>query len=508
MLATHNMADEKTPARKNGGRANGAGSSGAAADSGTAGGQPPSGSSDPQPVPPFPDSSPPPQPAAPASLPAPVSPPALPAGPRPQRFLFISKYGLIHDLAWEVKKEGQDVRYHIAAKSERDVADGLVEKVDRWEDCKDWADVIVFDDCEFGSAADRLRADGKTVIGGTPYTDRLEMDRDFGQEEMKAAGITTLPRWEFDSFDAAVTFIKTNPGRYVVKPSGRAQNEKVLSFVGQEEDGLDVLTMLEHYRNGWSGKIKNFQLQKYASGVEVAVGAFFNGKDFLQPVFVNFEHKRMFNDDIGPQTGEMGTSGFWHGSSTLFQQTLLKMKDRLAAVRYTGYIDINCIANSRGIYPLEFTCRFGYPTINLQIEGMLSRWSEVLAAMARGQGIPIRTKKGFQICVVIAVPPFPFVDPEAFRKFSEDAVIIFRKPVNGGVHPCDVRVVDGDWRLAGNSGYALVVTGSGSTMDDARKEAYNRVKNIIIPNMFYRTDIGERWHRDGDLLQTWGYLLS
>ena len=502
------MAEEKTPGRKNGGKNNGAGSPGASAES-----EPPSGSASPSdagPVHPPPDV--PPslstvETPVPASLPATISTVVLPGSPRRQRFLFISKYGLIHDLAWEVKKEGQEVLYHIALKSERDVADGFVDKVDRWEDCKDWADVIVFDDCEFGNVADKLRAEGKTVIGGSPYTDRLEMDRDFGQEEMKAAGIITLPRWDFDSFDAAISFIKINPGRYVVKPSGRAQNEKVLSFVGQEEDGLDVLTMLEHYRNGWSGKIRNFQLQKYASGVEVAVGAFFNGEEFLQPVFVNFEHKRMFNDDIGPQTGEMGTSGFWKGSSTLFQQTLLKMKDRLAAVHYTGYIDINCIANSRGIYPLEFTCRFGYPTINLQIEGMLSRWSDVLAAMARGQSITIRTKKGFQICVVIAVPPFPFVDPDAFKKFSEDAVVIFRKPVNGGFHPCDMRLVDGDWRLAGNSGYALVITGSGSTMDDARKEAYNRVKNVVIPNMFYRTDIGERWHRDGDLLQTWGYLL-
>jgi phosphoribosylamine--glycine ligase len=265
--------------------------------------------------------------------------------------------------------------------------------------------------------------------------------------------------------------------------------------------------MLEHYKTGWGKKIKRFQLQKYASGVEVAVGGFFDGKDFLHPVFVNFEHKRMFNDDIGPQTGEMGTSGFWHGTSTLFQQTLLRMKDRLAAVHYTGYIDINCIANSRGIYPLEFTCRFGYPTINLQIEGVLSRWSDLLAGMARGQPVTMRTKKGFQICVVIAVPPFPFLDSDAFRKFSEDAVVIFRKPMNEGIHPCDIRLVDGDWRLTGNSGYVMVVTGSGSTMDDARRETYNRVKNIIIPNMFYRTDIGERWHRDGDLLQTWGYLL-
>jgi len=426
--------------------------------------------------------------------------------PRQLHFLFISKWGLIHDLAWEVKKEGHEVRYHIMSKGDREVGDGFVDKVEKWEEHKDWADVIVFDDCEFGNLPDKLRKEGKAVVGGTPYSDKLEMDRDFGQEEMKAAGLTVLPRWEFDSFDAAVSFIKANPGRYVVKPSGKAQNEKVLSFVGQEEDGLDVLTMLEHYKNGWASKIKTFQLQKYASGVEVAIGAFFNGKDFLQPVFVNFEHKRMFNDEIGPQTGEMGTAGFWYGPCTLFTQTLAKMKDRLAEAGYVGYMDINCIANNRGIFPLEFTCRFGYPTINLQLEGVLSRWGEFLAALARGQTFNLRTKKGFQICVVIAVPPFPFVDPESFKKFSEDAAVIFKKPMNEGNHPGDVRLVDGDWRLAGDSGYALVVSGSGSTMEDARREAYNRVRNIIIPNMFYRTDIGERWIRDGDLLQTWGYM--
>lgn len=441
-----------------------------------------------------------------AKEPAPEAVKEPPREPRPPRFLFISKYGLIQDLAWEVRKEGFEVRYHIMSKADREVGDGFVEKVERWEDHKDWADVIVFDDCEFGNLPDRLRKEGKAVIGGTPYTDRLEMDRDFGQEEMKGAGMTTLPRWEFDSFDGAIAFIKESPGRYVIKPSGRAQNEKVLSFVGQEEDGLDVLTMLEHYKKGWASKIKSFQLQKYAAGVEIAVGAFFNGSEFSTPVFVNFEHKRMFNDEIGPQTGEMGTAGFWFPNSAVFRETLLKMKDRLAACRYAGYIDINCIANSRGIYPLEFTCRFGYPTINLQIEGVLSKWGEFLAALARGEPFNLRTKKGFQVCVVIAVPPFPFVDPDTFRKFSEDAAVIFKKPMTEGIHPCDIKLVEEDWRLAGDSGYALVVSGSGSTMEDARRESYNRVRNIIIPNMFYRTDIGDRWHREGDLLQTWGYL--
>ena len=422
-----------------------------------------------------------------------------------KKFLFVSRLGLIHDLACKVRDEGNEVKYCIISKGDKDVADGLIEKVAQWEEHKDWADVIVFDDSDFGEVCEKLRKSGKVVVGGTRYADKLEDDRDFGQEEMRSAGLTILPKWDFDSFDTAVQFIKENPDRYVVKPNGKAQNDKVLSFVGQEDDGRDLIVLLERYKKGWGSKIKSFQLQKYIAGVEVAVGAYFNGKDFILPAFFNFEHKRMFNDDIGPSTGEMGTAGFWAGANTLFRETLGRMKDKIQG--YVGYFDVNCIVNSRGIYPLEFTTRFGYPTINLQIEGVLSKWSDFLPAIARGEPYELRTKRGFQICVVVAVPPFPFVDTDAFKKYSEDAVVLFRKEIKEGLHPCDIKVVDGDWRLAGNSGYALVVSGAGSTMDDARKEAYNRVKNIIIPNMFYRTDIGERWHRDGDLLQSWGYLL-
>lgn len=421
-----------------------------------------------------------------------------------RKFLFVSGQALVHDLALQVLSEGHDARYAILTKSEKEVADGFVEKVDDWEAHVDWADVIVFDDNEFGGVSEKLRAAGKAVIGGTKYSDKLEDDRDFGQEEMKAAGMTILKSWDFDSFDTAAEFIRAHPDRYVVKPNGKAQNDKVLSFVGQEEDGKDLLLMLERYRKGWGSKLRSFQLQEFVSGVEVAVGAFFNGKDFVLPCLVNFEHKRMFNDDIGPSTGEMGTSAFWAGENTLFRETLGRMRERLQG--YHGYVDINCIVNARGIHPLEFTTRFGYPTVNLQVEGVLSKWGDFLHAVAAGTPFELRTKRGFQICVVVAVPPFPFVDPDAFRKYSEDAVVLFKREIKEGLHPCDVKLVDGDWRLAGSSGYALVVSGSGPTMQDARKETYNRVKNIMIPNMFYRTDIGERWSRDGDLLQTWGYL--
>lgn len=420
------------------------------------------------------------------------------------KLLFISRWGLIHDLAWAVLKEGHEVRYAILSKSDREVGDGFVEKVESWEDHKDWADVLVFDDSDFGEICEKLRKEGKAVIGGTKYADKLEFDRDFGTEEMKAAGLRTIPSWDFTTFDDAIQFVRENPGRYVVKPNGKAQNEKVLSYVAQEEDGRDMVTMLEHYKKGWATKLKSFQIQKYVAGVEVAVGAFYNGKEFVLPACINFEHKRMMNDDIGPSTGEMGTSCFWSGEIALYRETLAKMRERIAG--YVGYFDINCIANAHGIWPLEFTPRFGYPTINLQIEGVLSKWGEFLAAQAKGESFALRTKKGFQVAVVIAVPPFPFVDPDAFRKFSEDAAVLFRRSLPEGIHPCDIKRLGEEWFLTGNSGYAMVITGSGSTMDDARREAYNRVKGIHVPNMFYRTDIGDRWYRDGDLLQTWGYL--
>jgi phosphoribosylamine--glycine ligase len=263
---------------------------------------------------------------------------------------------------------------------------------------------------------------------------------------------------------------------------------------------------LDRYKKSWSRKIQTFQIQKFAAGVEVAIGAYFNGKDFILPACINFEHKKMFNDDIGPSTGEMGTSMFWAGENELYRQTLAKMRERLGASGFTGYFDINCIATARAIYPLECTPRFGYPTLSIQMEGALSPWGDFLHAVASGQPFNLKIKKGFQVGVVVAVPPFPFEDPKAFKKYSEGAIVIFKKPMTEGVYPGDIRLVEGDWRLAGSTGYALVVTGAGPTMGDAVKEAYGRVRNILIPNMFYRTDIGHRWQRDGDLLRTWGYI--
>jgi phosphoribosylamine--glycine ligase len=239
--------------------------------------------------------------------------------------------------------------------------------------------------------------------------------------------------------------------------------------------------------------------------VEVGASAFFNGEKFITPILVCFEHKRLFPGELGPMTGEMGSSMFWSEPNFLFQETTGKMEEDLRKARYVGYIDINCIVNGRGIYPLEFTARFGYPTINIQQEGVLSEWGDFLYEIAHYRDYNLRTKKGFQIGVVIVTPPFPFNDPWE-TELHKDISILFKKPNFEGIHLGDVKIVDNVWRTAGYSGYNLIVTGSGSTMNEARKQTYSRIDNIMLVNMIYRTDIGATWNEDSDRLRTWGYL--
>ena len=424
-----------------------------------------------------------------------------------KKFLFVSLSSLIGDIAWQVQKEGHEVRYYIEAQKERDIADGFVPKSSDWEEDADWADAIVFDDTlGQGEKAQALRAKGKKVIGGTAYTDRLEDDRSFGQEELKRAGVSIIPYREFESFDEAIEHVVQNPARYVIKPSGEAQNVKRRLFVGEEDDGQDVIRMLEAYKKAFSDEIKIFQLQRRVTGVEVAVGAFFNGKNFIYPINVNFEHKKLFPGNLGPPTGEMGTSMFWSSPNRIFNHTLLKMEPKLAEEGYVGYIDVNCIVNNNGIYPLEFTSRFGYPTISIQQEGMITPIGQFFWDLANGNDPKLKVKSGFQIGVRIVVPPFPFDDEATFESFSKNAAIVFRKPAQDEVHIEDVKQVNGQWLVAGTSGVVLIVVGLGQTMKQAQAQVYSRIKNILIPNMYYRTDIGDRWYEDGDKLHNWGYL--
>ncbi len=388
----------------------------------------------------------------------------------------------------------------------REIGYGFVTKSRKWHTHIEWADVVVFDYTGYGKIATELRQAGKLVIGGTEYSDRLELDRNFGQDELRKLKIKILNYQEFGSTDEAIQYVRQHPNKYVIKPCGEMQDYKQLLFVGQDDDGSDVIRVLKAYQKTWGNALGNFLLQKRVTGVEISIAAFFNGKEFLRPINVTFEHKKLFPRELGVSTGEMGTSMFWTDDNPIFDATLAKFEKKLAQENFTGHIDINCIVNGNGIFPLEFTTRFGFPQIQIQRAGIVEPMGKLLYKIASGQHFKIATRKGFQIGVFIVVPPFPYEDKRTFNLFSKDAVVILKKEMKEGLHPMHLKLINGEWLITGNSGIVMVVTGTGSTMKEAQKIMYNRVTNVLVNNSYYRTDIGDRWAVDFDRLWTWNLL--
>lgn len=434
------------------------------------------------------------------------------------RILFVSAELIGSEVIHKLIKEGHDLKLFIDHPDRKACFDGFAEKVEDWEAELDWVGkdgLIIFDDVVFGGAQDRLRAEGYSVFGGNLAGDKLELDRQFFQDKLKEYGLQVLPAFEFETADDAIQFVQGNRGMWVLKQSSHIG---MLNHVGKREDAEDILDMLRIYKRR---DIKKIQIQKKAVGVEVGIGRQFNGKKWVGPAKINFEHKPLFNNDLGPLTAEMGTLAWCSDDDELplFKNTLAKFEDYLRLVDYRGDFDINCIANEEGIWPLEATMRFGTPSTELHIELYNSPWGELLKHVADGKDYKVDYKDGYGIVVSVAVPPFPY-GPENFNNSDiitcTGSTIFFLDDLSQDerdrIHFEEVSrefTEDGKERLylAGKHGYALYVTGHGNTVEEARAHCYSVVEKIYIPKMFYRTDIGEDFIRgDYQKLLDWGYI--
>jgi phosphoribosylamine--glycine ligase len=281
------------------------------------------------------------------------------------RFLGIGHTIDLGDMYLRLMQAGHEVRVHVADEESQDVMVGMVEQVSDWRAHLDWVreaqgeGMILFETASDGVVQDELRASGLNVIGGSSLGDRLETDRAFGQKALADAGLQIARAHEFHGFDDAIDFVRSSPARYVFKLSGSGWSS-TRNYVGQMQNGADIIALLDAQRRVWSfDEEPEGILMEHLSGVEVGVGAFFNGKRFLTPANLDWEHKRFFPGDIGELTGEMGTVVTYRGAGKIFDATLARFQDLLASSGYCGYINLNAIINEHGIWPLEFTARFG-----------------------------------------------------------------------------------------------------------------------------------------------------
>lgn len=388
------------------------------------------------------------------------------------------------DMYLSLLAEGHDVRVHANDRSYAGAFTGIIDPVPDWRAELDWVGhegIVLFEKVGHGVIQDALRAEGYRVVGGSALGDRLEYDRNFGQAVLREAGLPLARVQGFDGPADAADWLRTHPGPYVLKHDNNAR----ATFVGDHPAGLDVLHQLARTPPG------RVLLMEKLEGVEVGVGAYFDGRHFLQPACIDFEHKRFFPGEMGEMTGEMGTLLSYEGAGALFRAALMPLEARLAAAGHVGYVNVNLIANEAGLWPLEFTCRFGNPGYAVLAPLQQDGWGDLLGRMADG-GDTFRTRPGWCVGICLTIPSFPAETPGADP--ADDPPVFFLTPPDPAhTHYADMRA-DGAQLLARRrTGYVMCVTGVAGDVAGAQSEALARAQNVVIPGLRYRNDIGDRF---------------
>jgi phosphoribosylamine--glycine ligase len=413
------------------------------------------------------------------------------------RFLGIGETCDLGDLYVSLLAEGHEVRISVSEEMAQGTLAGMCPMARDWRENLDWVreagaeGIILFEAVSQGLGAlqDSLRAAGFNVIGGSAYGDRLENDRLYAQNLLAELGFPAGHVWRFDSAESAANFVDDRPGRYVLKYDGGAA--KFPNYIGQFADGRDVAALLRARSRQEATASSTLILMAFVEGVEMGVGAYFDGERFLRPACLDWEHKRFFAGDLGELTGEMGTIVTFERTERFFDITLSKMEQALRDHGHVGYVNLNTIVNEEGIWPLEFTSRFGYPGFAILAPLQNVGWGELFAVMVARSSHHFPTLSGFCAGVVLTTPPFPYSRKEVPEVVGLP-VLIDPGLEPRHVHYGEVGLQAGELVTSGLYGWTLVVTGDGPGIADARDAAYRNIRRIVVPNGRYRLDIGER----------------
>jgi phosphoribosylamine--glycine ligase len=332
-----------------------------------------------------------------------------------------------------------------------------------------------------------------------------------GIDLLEECGIETLPFEVFTNYDAAIAHVKKTRETFVSKPWG-GNPDKSLSYVSKSP--ADMVFKLEHWKKGGPLKGK-LLLQKAIKGAEMAVGGWFGKNGWCSYLNENWEEKRLMNEGLGVNTGEMGTVMRYVTKSKLFDDVLEPCTEHLLNMGYVGYVDMNCMVGDDGTpWPLEFTMRFGWPHFNICMalhEGDPVKW---MAALLEGKD-QLKCKSDVCVGVVMSHGDFPYgnfpIEKTAGFPITGLPKTSSKSAWLSSVMECSAPVMSGkevvtEKTICTAGDYVLIATGLGKTVEQARESVYKTAWDINWPsNRMFRTDIGCRLEDGLKDLQKWGY---
>lgn len=412
--------------------------------------------------------------------------------------LMLSKNGDGLGIAQKLVEEGHEVNVWIKEPGFKFAGMGIVNRVTGWRPHLPSADFVIADMVGFGNIAKTLDKFEVMHFGFNEIADTVELDRSKQMELFRKVGISIPETHEFSTPNEALDLLDEWGGAkgWVVKPSGNLDTGR--TYHAHDKDTYKWV--LEQYSGSQS-----LVVQRFMDGVEISTEGWFNGSKWLEPFNHTFEEKRLFPNNLGPNTGCMGNVVVQAGNDKLVKE-LKKLTTFLSLANYRGPVDLNCIVNEQGIFALELTPRLGYDAIEALHEIMNEPMTDLLMGVASGSKENIRLKDGFvSMAVRLAIPPYPFkkADP------NERGLPIKGLPSTKTLahyYLTDVHKERDKYKWAASDGALMKITGSAKSVKSARQLTMQRVKKVDVMGAFWRDDIGSRVDSDVKQLQEWKVL--
>lgn len=431
------------------------------------------------------------------------------------RFAFYSVEGTSLCFWSRLQDEGHDVLVYIKNAPAKQNGDGIVNKTNNLQEWITWGlkdrnTVFIFDCTGAGSLADDLRRRGALVVGGGEFMDRLEGDRSWAERNAAALGIVVPKHEVFSDIPAALARARHLEGEWVFKTDKYL--EASTTYLGESaEDMVRYLEGLQK-RFGNGGKCL---LQRKIPGIAISTAAWFNGKTFIGPFEGTIEHKKLMNDDIGPNTG-CSFNALWMYEDEPRIAKALQWRALDAFFRHSeappGLYDINALIGEEDgeAYFLEFTPRFGYdsePTAQKLLEGELGEFFYKLAT-SQLERAPFSTQ-GLAYGIRVSCPPYPYewVEEKKGKRSCVGTPVLGADGVWSGMFMgYGVCEVGDELEVCDPSGLVGIVAARGRTVTALDRLCRDFLKDELqIPNRQYRTDGAEKVLDDAKRLAKLGF---
>tara|TARA_B110000003_G_scaffold209931_2_gene208867 strand:+ start:1969 stop:3234 length:1266 start_codon:yes stop_codon:yes gene_type:complete len=330
------------------------------------------------------------------------------------------------------------------------------------------------------------------IFGPTFQAAQLESSKDFSKKFMKKHGIPTADYATFTDAKLAHNYIEQKGSPIVIKADGLAAGKGVVVAMTDEEAHNAINLMLSDNQFGDAGA--RIVIEEFLQGEEASFIVICDGETVL-PLASSQDHKRLFDNDMGPNTGGMGAyspapivTPEIHKKimSEVILPTIAGMKKD--GIKFTGFLYAGLMIDKRNkIKTLEFNCRMGDPETQPILFRLKSDLFKILydASMSKLEGHNIKWENNSAITIVMAAKNYPNQP-----RINDEIIGLHSTNQDTYVFHAGTTLINN--KILTSGGRVLGITAKGKTLEEAKNKAYQLTNNIYFDGAQYRNDIGKK----------------